>query len=179
MNSLNKYREIFGKKLRPPYIIAEIGVNHEGNINKAKQLISLAKEGGADAVKFQTYKADDLASKNSPSYWDLSEEPTTSQHELFSKYDKFNLDDYLVLSEYCESINIEFLSTPFSIDSVKLLKPLVKFFKVASADITNLPLLRIIAKTNKPILLSTGASNLHEIRQAVKVIKEFGNGEKG
>ena len=72
-----------------PYIIAEIGVNHEGSIIKAKELIEQAKEGGADAIKFQTYKADKIAAKDSPSYWDISKEPTRSQHELFQKYDKF------------------------------------------------------------------------------------------
>ena len=73
-----------------PYIIAEIGVNHEGSIEQAKNLILLAKEGGADAAKFQTYKADTLASKHSPSYWDTTKEKTRSQHELFKKYDKFD-----------------------------------------------------------------------------------------
>ena len=72
-----------------PYIIAEIGVNHEGSFEKAKELIELAKEGGADAAKFQAYKAETLASKQSPAYWDLLKEPTTSQYELFKKYDKF------------------------------------------------------------------------------------------
>ena len=70
-----------------PYIIAEIGVNHEGSIEKAKELISLAKEGGADAAKFQSYKAETLASKNSPAYWDTNKESTRSQYELFKKYD--------------------------------------------------------------------------------------------
>ena len=73
-----------------PYIIAAIGVNHEGSMEQARKLIDLAKEGGADAAKFQSYKADTLASKNSPSYWDTSKEPTKSQHELFQKYDQFH-----------------------------------------------------------------------------------------
>ena len=76
-----------------PYIIAEIGVNHEGSLDTAKHLIDLAKEGGADAAKFQTYKADTLASKNSPSYWDTKEEKSTSQHSLFQRYDRFEQDD--------------------------------------------------------------------------------------
>ena len=78
-----------GEPIRRPFIIAEAGVNHEGSMELAKRLINQAKEGGADAIKFQSYKADTLASKNSPSYWDISQEPTTSQHELFKKYDKF------------------------------------------------------------------------------------------
>ena len=83
-----------------PYVIAEIGVNHEGSLELARRLIDLAKEGGADAAKFQTYKADTLASKHSPSYWDLSKEPTTSQHQLFGKYDAFGDDDYRELAYF-------------------------------------------------------------------------------
>ena len=84
-----------------PYVIAEIGVNHEGSMDTAKRLIDLAKEGGADAAKFQTYKADTLASRHSPAYWDLSKEPTTSQFRLFQKYDGFGPDDYRALAEHC------------------------------------------------------------------------------
>ena len=88
-----------------PYVIAEIGVNHEGSMDQAKKLIELAKKGGADAAKFQSYKADTLASKNSPAYWDTTKESTTSQHELFKKYDNFEPEDYLKLSNYCKEKN--------------------------------------------------------------------------
>ena len=81
-------------KLQIPYLIAEAGVNHECNFELAKRLISEAKEGGADAIKFQTYKAETIASKNSPSYWDTSKESTTSQFSLFKKYDKFWKSEY-------------------------------------------------------------------------------------
>ena len=96
---------------RKPYLIAEAGVNHEGSMELAKRLINEAKEGGADAIKFQTYKADTIASKNSPAYWDLSKEPTTSQHELFSKYDKFWKAEYEQLAQLCRDVGIEFMST--------------------------------------------------------------------
>ena len=89
MNSINLGNRIVDS-FSSPYIIAEIGVNHEGSIDQAKKLIDLAKEGGADAAKFQSYKANTLASKNSPSYWDRSQEPTQSQYELFKKFDKFS-----------------------------------------------------------------------------------------
>jgi len=161
-------------KLSKPYIIAEIGVNHEGSMHQAKKLISLAKEGGADAAKFQTYKADTLASKHSPSYWDTTKEPTTSQHELFQKYDNFEKEDYFELSEYCRSIEIDFISTPFDNNSVDYLDSLMPFYKIASADITNIPLLRKIAKKEKPVILSTGASNLEEIDLALKTLNSSG-----
>ena len=162
-----------------PYLIAEIGVNHEGDFNLAKHLIDLAKEGGANAAKFQTYKAHKLASKESPSYWDTSKETTKSQYELFQKYDKFSKDDYYNLSEYCQKVGIDFLSTPFDDDAVDFLNPIIPFFKVASADINNIPLLRKIATKNKPIILSTGASTLSEVENAIQVINEINQIEIG
>jgi len=157
-----------------PYIIAEIGVNHEGSMEQAKKLIDLAKEGGANAAKFQSYKADTLASKNSPSYWDTTKEPTKSQHELFKKYDQFDPEDYVVLSEYCEDNEIDFLSTPFDDNAIEFLNPLVPFFKIASADITNTPFLRKIAEKEKPVVLSTGASSISEIDIALDTLEKYG-----
>ncbi|MFM9119575.1 MAG: N-acetylneuraminate synthase family protein, partial [Acidimicrobiaceae bacterium] len=125
-----------------PYVIAEIGVNHEGSLETAKLLIESAKRGGADAAKFQTYKAGLIASKFSPSYWDTSQEPTTSQYELFTKYDAFGEAEYKELAAHCKKHEIEFVSTPFDLGAVDMLNPLVRYFKVASADITNPPLLK-------------------------------------
>ena len=153
-----------------PYIIAEIGVNHECSILKAKQLILKAKKGGADAAKFQTYKADLITSKNSPSYWDTSKEKTKSQYTLFKKYDHFDETDYTKLYKYCKSLNIDFASTPFDHDAVNMLDPLVSYFKVSSSDITNYPLLKKIASKKKPVLLSTGASSISEISNAVSLL---------
>ena len=157
-----------------PYIIAEIGVNHGGDLALAKKLIELAKEGGADAAKFQTYKADRIASKNSPAYWDLSKEPTTSQHQLFQKYDAFGPDEYRTLAKHCESIGIDFVSTPFDSGAVELLNPLMPFFKIASADLTNVPMLRQVANTGKPVVLSTGASTSEEVKTAVETLRRAG-----
>lgn len=157
-----------------PYIIAEIGVNHEGSLEKAKELIIQAKEAGANAVKFQTYIADKLASKNSPSYWDEKQESTKSQYELFKKYDNFRLNDYKIVSDFCQEKSIEFLTTPFDIDSVNEMDSLLNFYKVSSSDITNYPLLREISKKGKPIILSTGASSIKEIKNAIKEIKNCG-----
>ena len=157
-----------------PYIIAEIGVNHEGSLDLAKRLIELAKEGGADGAKFQSYKADTLASKHSPAYWDTSKESTRSQHELFQKYDNFEPADYAALAEHAKRCGIDFLSTPFDDAAVDYLQPLVPFYKIASADITNTPLLRRVARTGKPVVLSTGASNMDEIRWSVRTLHDAG-----
>jgi N-acetylneuraminate synthase len=158
-----------------PYIIAEIGVNHEGSFETALRLIELAKEGGADAAKFQSYKAETLASKHSPAYWDLNSEPTQSQYELFKKYDSFGENEYTQLALHCETVGIDFLSTPFDDSAVEFLDPLMSYFKIASADLTNVPLLRRVARKNKPIVLSTGASTLAEIDAAVGIIRSCGN----
>ncbi len=174
MNILNLGNKSIGIKGQP-YIIAEIGVNHEGSLDRAKKLISLAKDGGADAVKFQTYKADNLASKNSPAYWDTKKEPTKNQHELFKKYDSFGAEEFVELYKYSKKNNIEFLSTPFDDPAIDFLDPLVCCFKISSSDITNIPFLRKIAKKNKPILLSTGASNLEEINIAIKELEKHGS----
>jgi N-acetylneuraminate synthase len=157
-----------------PYIIAEIGVNHGGDMALAKTLIELAHDGGAHAAKFQSYKADLIASKNSPAYWDLSAESTTSQHELFKKYDSFNPEDYVELKEHCDAVGIDFMSTPFDLGAVDYLDDIVPAFKIASADITNVPLLRKVAEKEKPVLLSVGASTVEEIAFAVNTLFSAG-----
>ncbi|MEO8445888.1 MAG: N-acetylneuraminate synthase family protein, partial [bacterium] len=94
MNILDIFKNYNPDIINRPYVIAEAGVNHEGNIELAKRLIDEAAEGGAHAIKFQSYKAETLAVKDSPSYWDLNSEPTKNQRELFKKYDKFNKKEY-------------------------------------------------------------------------------------
>ncbi len=158
-----------------PYIIAEIGVNHECSIKNAYNLIEQAKKGGAHAVKFQTYKAEKLASKNSPAYWDTKKEKTKNQYDLFKKFDHFNYKDYLKLVLFCKKKKIQFLSTPFDEDAVDFLNKHVPVFKIASADITNLPLLEKIASTKKPVIISTGASTIAEIKKAILPFKKKGN----
>ena len=145
-HKVKKYEIYFKKnyKKSTPYFIAEIG-EIKRSLKEAKKLINYAKSAGAEAVKFQTYKAGKLAAKKSPYYWDIKKESTKSQYELFSKFDKFNFEDYKTLSLYCKKKNIEFLSTPFDLDAVDFLNPLVKIFKISSSDITNLPLLKAVA----------------------------------
>lgn len=169
--SINPYKS----RIHYPYIIAEAGVNHEGNIDIAKRLIDEAYEGGANAIKFQTYKAEAIASKNSPAYWDLKKESTQSQFELFQKYDKFWKSEYEELKKHCDKVGIEFLSTSFDVESARFLNDLMDVFKISSSDITNKPFIEYICHFDKPIILSTGASYLHEIQEAVSWIEVYGN----
>jgi sialic acid synthase SpsE len=158
-----------------PYLIAEAGVNHEGNPDIAKRLIDEALEAGADAIKFQTYKAETLASVHSPAYWDLTKEATDSQYKLFKKYDKFWKPEFEVLKKYCDQAGLEFISTPFDTESADFLNPLMSIFKISSSDITNKPFIQYLCDFKKPILLSAGASNLDEIKEAVNWIELKGN----
>lgn len=160
---------------RDPFIIAEAGVNHEGSMDLARRLIDEAAEGGAQAIKFQTYKAETIASKNSPYYWDITKEPTRSQFELFKKYDKFWKSEYEALKKHCDTAGIEFMSTPFDAASAAFLNDLMDVYKISSSDITNLPFIEYQCTFGKPIILSTGASYLWEIQRAVEVIKRNGN----
>ena len=175
MTNLFNFALINKLQIVRPIIIAEAGVNHEGNMDLAKRLIDEAKEGGADAIKFQTYKADTLVSKNSPAYWDLGKEPTKSQYELFRKYDKFWKDEFVALKNYCDKANIEFLSTPFDLESAGFLNDLMDVFKISSSDITNKPFIQYICEFGKPIILSTGAYNLDEIKEATEWVESRGN----
>lgn len=160
-------------------LIAEIGVNYYDIATKegitpmeaAKLMIKEAKDAGIHAVKFQTYKAGTLAAKASPYYWDITEEPTQSQYELFKKFDGFGYEEYKELREYSDETGIEFLSTAFDYDSANYLDELMNVYKISSSDLSNLPFIEHQAKKNKPILLSVGASDLPEIEAAVDTIR--------
>lgn len=166
-------------------LIAEIGVNYYDIASKlnilpleaARLMILSAKNAGIHAVKFQTYKAETLASKFSPSYWDTTEEATTSQYELFKKYDSFGEREYKELSMFCQQIGIEFCSTPFDFESADYLEPLMSIYKISSSDLSNLPFIEYMAKKDKPILLSVGASEIEEIKRAVDVIRKYNQQE--
>lgn len=174
-----KILELFSKGVNKdtpivkPYMIAEVGVNHEGSMDTAKRLVREAKEGGAHAVKFQSYKAETLASKHSPAYWDTTQEPTESQFELFKKHDSFWKDEMQELKNYCDEVGIEFLSTPFDIESADFLNDMMDVYKISSSDITNKPFIQYMCGFGKPIILSTGASSLDEVKDAVNWINEF------
>lgn len=161
--------------LKSPFVIADAGVNHECDMDLAKRLIDEAAEGGADAIKFQTYKAETIACKKSPAYWDTEKEPTKSQFELFKKYDSFWKNEYERLKTHCDAAGIEFMSTPFDVESATFLNDLMDVFKVSSSDITNKPFIEFICGFGKPVILSTGASFLPEIESAVGWIAAKGN----
>ena len=154
-----------------PYLIAEIGVNHEGSLDRAKRMIDQVARAGGHAAKFQTYKAATLAAKTtSPAYWDQTKEPTSSQYELFQRWDNFGPAEYAELAKHCVDQGIDFMSTPFDLDAVDMLTPLMPVTKVASADLTNIPLLRKIARTGRPVVMSCGASSHAEIEHSLEVL---------
>ena len=163
------------QQFETPFIIADAGVNHEGSLVVAKRLIEEAAEAGAHAIKFQSYRAETIACKDSPAYWDLSKEPTRTQYDLFKKYDSFWKKEFEELATCCQAYNIEFLSTPFDLESAKFLNDLMGVFKISSSDLNNRPFIDSICSYNKPILLSTGASTLPEIKRSVKWVSLHGN----
>ena len=159
----------------PCFIIAEAGVNHNGDTKLAMQLIDAAKDAGADAVKFQTFKTENLLSKNI-----VVPKHVESKESLFDTIRGLELSEeaHYMLSEYCKQKGIVFMSTPMDNNSVDLLEDIgVPVFKVASCDLDNLPLLKYISKTEKPIILSTGMGSISEVGEAIEVIKSNGNAD--
>ena len=157
----------------PPYVIAEAGVHHANDTALACRYVEAAQEAGADAVKFQTYTADRLVARWAPTYWEDGEGRT--QHEIFSERSLLTENDYRRVAERARELGITLLSTPFDAAAAAMLDRLgVPAFKVASADVTHLPLLRAVASLSKPVLLSTGASTMEEVRQAVAALEPSG-----
>lgn len=162
-----------------PYIIAEIGANHNGDIKLAKQMIDKAIECGADAVKFQSWTPTSLICKEeydrNQVYTDSPKKHFGSLKEMVEKY-YLREEEHFELKKYCDLKGVDFCSTPFSKEEVDLLMKLdVPFIKVASMDMNNLELLKYMAKQQKPIILSTGMSTLAEIEKAIEVIEGEGN----
>lgn len=159
----------------PCFIIAEAGVNHNGDVELAKRLIDIAKDAGADAVKFQTFKTERFLSRNI-----VVPKHVKSKDSLFETVRKLELseEEHYELSEYCKQKGIIFMSTPMDNNSVDLLDDIgVPVFKVASCDLDNLPLLKYIAKKEKAVILSTGMGTISEVGEAVEVIKSNRNGD--
>ena len=160
----------------PCFVIAEAGVNHNGDFYMAKKLIDAAKEAGADAVKFQTFVAEEVVTITArmAEYQEKNTGKKETQLEMIKKFE-LSSPNFLELKKYCDKKGIIFLSTPHTEDAAEFLKPLVTAYKIGSGDLTNLPFLKKIAIKNKPIILSTGMSNLSEVAEAVSVIAKTGN----
>jgi N,N'-diacetyllegionaminate synthase len=162
-------------------IIAEIGPNHNGNISLAKKLILSAKRSGADYVKFQTYKTEEVLIKNlkKANYQiknTLNKKET--QFEMLKKFE-FSQKNFIKLFKFCKKIKIKFLTTAFDLDSIDFVKRLnLDFFKIPSGEINNLLFLRKIGKFNKKIIISTGMSNIREIDNALKILIKSGTKKK-
>jgi len=158
------------------FIIAEAGVNHNGSIDLAKKLIDVASASGADAVKFQTFKADNLATKKAQKaiYQKENTDKKESQFDMLKKLE-FDIEAHKELISYCSNKKIIFLSSPFDHESIELLNDLgLEILKIPSGEITNLPYLRQIGKLNKKIILSTGMSNIDEVKSALNILINSG-----
>lgn len=172
--------EIAGHRLekgQPCFVIAEAGVNHNGRIDQAIELVEVASRAGADAVKFQTFTAENMISADAPKaeYQMRTTRPGESQLEMLKQLE-LSIADFEKIKAHCDAIGIVFLSTPFDFQSVDVLTRLnVPAYKISSGDLTNHPLLDYVARQKKPVILSTGMSHLSEVEEAAKVIRNAGN----
>jgi len=158
------------------FIIAEAGINHNGSINIAKKLIDIAVKAGADAVKFQTFKTENLVTRNAKKakYQKKNDSKKESQFDMLKKLE-LNPQMHKALLSYCKKKKILFLSSPFDLHSINFLNNLgLKIFKIPSGEITNFPYLQKLGKLNKKIILSTGMSNINEIKNALNVLVKSG-----
>jgi len=167
----------FFSELTQAYLIAEIGVNHNGDVGLAREMVLAAKSAGADAVKFQTFTAAMLVTQGTPkvAYQEVTSSPEETHYEMIRKLE-LGKQEHLELAAFCAEVGIDFLSTPYDIESARFLNELnVKFFKTASADIVDLPLQEYIASTGKPAIVATGMANLGEIEEVVNIFEKAGN----
>ncbi|MCR4895643.1 MAG: N-acetylneuraminate synthase [Lachnospiraceae bacterium] len=160
------------------FIIAEAGVNHNGSLELACKMVDAAKKAGVDCIKFQTFKSENLVSKSAQKA-DYQKNATGqgTQADMLKKLE-LSYEEFIKLKKYCDEIGICFLSTPFDMDSIHFLSELhMPFWKVPSGEITNYPYLVELAKTSKPVVMSTGMCKMSEIDTAIKVLRENGSGE--
>lgn len=160
------------------FVIAEAGVNHNGNLETAKKLIDAACNAKVDAIKFQSFKAENLVTKDAEkAEYQKKSTGNGSQYEMLKKLE-LSYQDHVILKKYCEEKGITFISTPFDFESVDLLEELdIPLYKISSGDLTNIPLLKYVAKLNKPMIVSTGMANLGEVEKAAHEIKAVGNND--
>ena len=168
MNTFNNYKKCF--------LIAEIGVNHNGDMSLAKKMIDSAIEVGADAVKFQTFKAENLVSRDTPKvqYQQNTTSPNESHYEMIKSLE-LSFDNHFLLFNYCESKGIKFLSTPYDVKCAQFLNDELNIgiFKTASADLIDHPLHEYIASTGKPSIVSVGMSSLGEIEDTLSIYNKY------
>ena len=162
----------------PCLVMVDAGVNHNNVPERAFKLIKTAAKGGADIIKFQTYKADTITTKTAPRYWNprLDTDGGGTQYETFNRLDKLPIETYPEMIELCKKEGVIFSSTPFDLDSAKFLDELgMEVFKISSSDITYHQLLKSVAETGKPVILSTGTASIAEIKEAIEVINNAKN----
>jgi len=175
---MNKHFSIDGHNIGPndpPYCIAEVGINHNGDLDRAKRMIEIAKEVGADAVKFQTFKAEEFCGdpKQQFTYYSQGKEVTESMLKMFKRYE-FEPEQWREIKEHCDSVGITFFSSPQNRTDLNLLLSIgVPAIKVGSDDFTNLPLLQSYAAEDIPLILSCGMSDLSEVHQALDAVGWF------
>lgn len=163
--------KIIGEK---PYFIADIAANHDGDINRAFRLIELAKDAGADAAKFQNFKAEKIVSKNGfDSLNNQLSHQSSWKKSVYEVYEDASISEDWTekLKEKCDEVGIEYMTSPYDFESVDLVNPYVNAFKIGSGDITWTEILRYIASKGKPVLLATGASTMDDVQRAVKAIE--------
>ena len=164
---------------QPCFIVAEAGVNHNGSLETALQMVDVAREAGASAIKFQTFKAERLVTRDAPKadYQRCTTDPCESQYEML-RHLELPRCAYTRLVDHCRALKILFLSSPFDEESADFLDRLgLPAFKIPSGEITNLPLLAHVAAKNKPLIVSTGMSTLAEVESAVASIRAVGVGD--
>ncbi|MBI2658427.1 N-acetylneuraminate synthase [Candidatus Woesearchaeota archaeon] len=162
----------------PCFIIAEAGVNHNGSLELAKKLVDAAKDAGADAVKFQTFKSEDLIAEKTPmaKYQEENIGGGETQLQMLKRLE-LDYNNFKALKKYCDEKDIIFLSTPHTNDAIDFLDKMMPAFKIGSGDLTNIPFLKKAAKKLKPMILGTGMSTLEEVKEALSEIYEAGNRE--
>ncbi len=175
MKEINFGGRLIGED-HPAFVIAEAGVNHNGDIELGKSLIREAKAAGADAIKFQSYKAGKISTRTAPRYWVEPDDPDGSQYDTFDKLDSFGPAEHETLFRYAKELDLLCFSAPFDDEAVDMLDELgVPGFKIASADLTDHPLLERVASKSKPVILSTGLATIPEIGEAIDVVRAKDN----
>lgn len=158
------------------FIITEVGCNFEGDFGRAVEMVHATADAGADAVKFQTFVAERLASRSAEKFWEIEGCPGRTQLDEFRQMPSLSADEYLRLKETAEKRGLVFFSTPSDEGSADLLEEVgVEMYKISSMDITHLPLLRHVARKGRPVIISTGASTVGEIDEALRVMADEGN----